>query len=255
MRRAPQIVAFADLDDTLFQTLRKLPGQDPAALTPQTLDTRGEAHSYSTPAQVALLDWLGAAGATLIPVTGRDEEALARVRLALPSWRVLNHGLTLQTPAGEPDPEWSAEVARALEPLQAPLREHGRWMEERARALGCRLRTHTAQGLPFMLVLKHPEADPGPLAELQDAWAARLGTDSGLQVIANANNVSLLPAHIGKAAAVRFLRRREFGEADLVLGLGDSLSDLGFLAECDFALTPAQGQLLRAVLAAGLRQR
>lgn len=249
------LVAFADLDDTLFQTLRKLPGRDPADLTPATVDTRGEPHSYCAPAQTALLELLRRGAVTVIPVTGRDPAAMNRVTLPFRSWRVLDHGLTVLNPAGEPDAEWAARVTAHLAPLQDALREHTDDLRPHADALGGRLKVHKAHGVPFMAVLKHPDANAQALAELQTRWEAAVEGNAHLHVIANANNVSLLPRALGKAQAVRWLRDTHFPHATLTLGLGDSVSDLPFMRECDFALTPAHGQLLRAVAGLHLPQR
>ncbi|MFC6619387.1 HAD family hydrolase [Deinococcus radiophilus] len=250
-----QIVAFADLDDTVFQTLRKLPGADSARLTPATVNTAGEPHSFMTPAQTALLDLLAAGNVTVIPVTGRDPAAFARVGLEFPSWRVLDHGLTILDAAGEPEQTWATRVRAELEPLQAELGRLTDWLRPQAAQAGARLTVHHAHDLPFMTVLKHPEASAEILADLQDAWTAALPAEAGLTVIANANNVSLLPAGLGKAAAVRYLRQTYFPQAALTLGLGDSVSDLGFMAECDFALTPTAGQLMRTLRSVTLPQR
>ncbi len=252
------IVAFADLDDTLFQTLRKLPGADPTTLTPATVNTQGEPHSYCTPAQSALLEWLGGRGVTLIPVTGRDLTALGRVTLPFFSWRVADHGLSILDPAGQLDPVWASQVAAALQDLQPALSEGHSLMTEWAAAAGCRVTRHQAAGLPFMTVVKHPAADPEPLWALRQQWAQWLDhhpNSPSLHIIGNANNLSLLPRTLGKRAAVEYLRTQHLAHARLTLGLGDSVSDLGFMAACDFALTPQHGQLLRAVLAADLPQQ
>lgn len=250
------IVAFTDLDDTLFQTLRKLPpGME--GLTPATLGRDGQPHSFCTPAQTALLAHFAASGVTVIPVTGRDPAAMARVTLPFTSWRVLDHGLTVLRPDGEVDAEWRTRVLEELAPLQDVLEECTAAVSERADALGCRLSRHTAHGTPFMTVLKHPDADAGRLERVQRALEDHLEAqgDADLQVIANANNVSVLPRHLGKAGAVRYLRERHFPNAALTLALGDSLSDLAFMNACDLALTPPGGQLLRTVTAARLPQR
>lgn len=145
-----------------------------------------------------------------------------------------------------------------LTPLQGTLTALTADMRAHADALGCRLTVHRAGDLPFMTVIKHPDADPEALAALQTRWEAAVDDTDGthpLHVIANANNVSLLPRAPGKAQAVRWLRERHFPGAVLTLGLGDSVSDLPFLRECDFAVTPAQGQLLRATAGVRLPQR
>ena len=251
------IVAFADLDDTLFQTRRKLPGVDPRTLTPATVNTRGEAHSFCTPAQTELLRLLACGGVTVIPVTGRDLAAMARVTLPFTSWRIVDHGLTLVAPGGEVDAEWAGHVRERLHDLQDALAAATAHLETHAARLGCRLTRHHAHDLPFMTVLKHPDAHADALEELQLRWESFL-TDQGLdslKIIANANNVSVLPRSLGKLEAVQHLRQRQFPDAVLTLGLGDSLSDLAFMSACDFAITPPRGQLLRAMNAANLPQR
>ncbi|GGO20061.1 HAD-IIB family hydrolase [Deinococcus humi] len=250
------IVAFSDLDDTLFQTRRKLPlGMD--GLTPATLGRDGQPHSFCTPAQSALLAHFASSGVTLIPVTGRDQAAMARVTLPFTSWRILDHGLTLLRPDGGVDLDWRTYVLTQLEPLQDALADCTAAVTGLAAEHGCRLTRHTAHGTHFMTVFKHPDADATQLEQMQLALEKHVERtyDSGLHVIANANNVSVLPRGLGKSEAVRHLRETQFPHATLTLALGDSLSDLGFMNACDLAITPPGGQLLRTVTAAKLPQR
>ncbi|CAM3420763.1 Sucrose phosphatase-like domain-containing protein [Deinococcus saxicola] len=250
------IVAFTDLDDTLFQTLRKLPPGMPG-LIPATLGRDGQPHSFCTPAQSALLAHFADSGVTVIPVTGRDPAAMARVALPFTSWRVLDHGLTILRPDGQMDTDWRGQVLTQLEPLQGALRDCTQAIAGLAEALGCRLSHHTAHETHFMTVLKHPDADAGSLERVQLALEHHLDSRgyADLQIIANANNVSVLPRYPGKAEAVRHLRQQHFSHATLTLALGDSLSDLAFMNACDLAVTPPGGQVLRTVTAAKLPQR
>lgn len=248
------MVVFADLDDTLFQTLRKLPPEAQTGLTPATLGRDGQPHSFQTAAQRTLLELLQAR-AMVIPVTGRDPAAMSRVLLPFESWRVCDHGLTILDAAGQPEPQWQRLVQAQLEPLQAELAAFTESIRPQAEALGCRLTIYEAHGLPFMTVLKHPQLDMAALAQAQARCEDALPKDHALQVIANANNVSLLPRALGKREAVRYLRQTYFAGAVLTLGLGDSISDLAFMSECDFALTPQRGQLLRTLAQHPLPQR
>src|SRR5687768_4814356 len=70
-------IAFVDLDDTLFSSLRKQPPQ-PSGLEPAALLRNGELISWSNPAQRALLAFLQAS-AEVIPVTARNVGAFRRV--------------------------------------------------------------------------------------------------------------------------------------------------------------------------------
>ncbi|PYE49997.1 hypothetical protein [Deinococcus yavapaiensis] len=247
------VVVFADLDDTLFQTRRKLRGNE-GNLTPATVDSTGEPHSFATPSQVALWSLLASSGATVIPVTGRDSTAMARVTLRFSSWRVLDHGATILRPDGTVDAAWAAFVREQLGACADMLELVTREGEALAHELECRVRRHDVHGVHFMSVAKHSTADPFALAKLQDRWEARVdGTP--LHVIANANNVTVLPRALGKTEAVSYLLEHHFSDAILTLGLGDSVSDLGFMNLCDFAVTPTRGQLLRAVTSVRLPQR
>ncbi|MFK7603303.1 HAD family hydrolase [Deinococcus sp. SM5_A1] len=250
------IVAFTDLDDTLFQTLRKLPpGLE--GLTPATLGRDGQPHSFCTPAQSALLAHFAGSGVTVIPVTGRDPAAMARVTLPFISWRVLDHGLTVLRPDGQVDTDWRGQVLAQLKPMQGALRDCTHAIAELAEALGCRLTRHTAHDTHFMTVIKHPDADAASLERVQLTLEEHLESRgyADLQIIANANNVSVLPRHPGKAGAVRYLRQQHFPHAALTLALGDSLSDLAFMNACDLAITPPGGQVLRTLTTAKLPQR
>lgn len=249
---ALRVVAFADLDDTLFQTRRKLRG-DEGALSPATVDSAGEPHSFQTPPQRALLFILRQAGVTLVPVTGRDQEAMRRVTLAWSSWQVLDHGATILEPNGTVHQPWAEIVEPRLRVLEASLLAARDGTASLLHETGCHLRLYRAHGAPLMLVAKHAQGDLKALAAVQAHWSG-LTRNTALHVIANANNVTLMPLFPGKAGAVRYLRQHAFDGAELTLGLGDSVSDLDFMSACDFALTPAHGQLLRAVLAAELHQ-
>ena len=246
------IVAFADLDDTLFQTRRKLRG-DEGELTPATLNRQGQPHSVQTSDQAALYALL-TANATLIPVTGRDRAAMQRVTLSFTSWQILDHGFTMLEPGGMVHQPWATRMVAHLQPLQDALTAAHASALKLVDELGCQLQLHHVHDAPFMLVAKHPQADAGALARVQDHWAAEM-VGTPLHVIANANNVSVLPLAPGKLGAVKYLLEKIFPDAVLTLGLGDSVSDLAFMGACHYALTPSRGQLLRAATACGLPQR
>lgn len=247
------LVVFTDLDDTLFQTRRKLRG-DEGSLVPATVDTRGEAHSFCTPPQQALLRHFQASGMTVIPVTGRDQAAMNRVTLPFTSWRVLDHGATILGPDGQIDEEWAAHVRSTLRALTEALTHCTEGVQALAASLGCRVRVHQAHGEHLMSVAKHPDAHAQALAQVQAFWETQ-AQGSELQVIANANNVTVLPRSPGKAQAVRYLLERHLPDASLTFGIGDSVSDLGFMNACHFAVTPPGGQLMRAATDARLPQR
>jgi hypothetical protein len=61
--------------------------------------------------------------------------------------------------------------------------------------------------------------------------------------------MALLPPFLSKAAAVAFFLERFGGEAPfLTVGVGDSLTDVGFMGMCDFAITPSKSQIMSVLL-------
>jgi len=72
-------VLFTDLDDTLFQTARKM--AEPVCASRLVAEATNGHHSYMTVSQAAMTAWLLKA-TCLVPVTARSTEALSRCRIA-----------------------------------------------------------------------------------------------------------------------------------------------------------------------------
>ncbi|MEM9756637.1 MAG: trehalose phosphatase, partial [Pseudomonadota bacterium] len=106
---APRPIVFTDLDGTLFQTARKMPGD--ATNAHLAAEAKNGQHSYMTPAQEALVAWLNAT-TRLVPVTARSTEALARCTIVFRDWRVAANGAIILDPAGAPDPDWGTHIAQ-----------------------------------------------------------------------------------------------------------------------------------------------
>jgi hydroxymethylpyrimidine pyrophosphatase-like HAD family hydrolase len=243
-------IVFTDLDDTLFQTRRKCP--DGIELVPATLDRDGLPHSFQTPSQTRLLKWLEAA--TLIPVTGRNPQAFARVQMRFDSWAVLDHGATLLEPGGALSLAWRERILALLVPQQTALEEAVKTADglNRAYGLGCEIRTDLAHDTPFMVVIKHPQRDVNALQALAKLWRDHTKL-LGLWFFANDNNLSLIARDINKENAVAWLL--DHLQPDLSFGCGDSIADVPFMNKCDFVISPRQSQWLRASLEAKLEQR
>lgn len=243
-------IVFTDLDDTLFQTQRKI--SDAVGLVPATLDRDGLPHSFQTQSQQRLLRWLETA--MLIPITGRNPQAFARVQMRFDSWAVLDHGATLLEPGGALNLMWRDRILALLESQQTAIEEAVKTADglNRAYGFGCEIRTDLAHETPFMVVIKHPQRDNTALSALAKLW--RDHTKSlGLWFFANDNNLSLIANGVNKEHAVAWLL--EYLQPDLSFGCGDSIADVPFMNKCDFVISPRQSQWLRASLEANLEQR
>lgn len=244
-------LVFLDLDDTLFQSRRKCPAEQD--LHPVAYLGDGSAHSFMTTKQRALWQLLGD-NAILIPTTARDLDALRRVDLPFQSWRIIAYGGIILDPDGLPDAPWLERMRAVSQDSLAELTE----LVESARtfavrhALSVRIRLVGEFDLPFYLVAKYRDGETADLERLQQEliqpWL--LEHIDGYRLHRNGNNLAVLPRTLGKEHAVRYLIERLSGEwGELVtFGIGDSLIDGAFMAECDYSLTPHGSQLFGATL-------
>ncbi len=71
----------------------------------------------------------------------------------------------------------------------------------------------------------------------------------------NDNNLSITPAGISKQLAVEYLSKKLLhGDAVPVFGMGDSLTDLPFMATCDMLVIPKKSQISSKLLQLGALQ-
>lgn len=240
-------VIFSDLDDTLFQTRRKM--VDELDLTPfrtGALDRSLQPRSFMTEEQAMLVDWM-LQYAELIPVTARGTEEIARVAIPFRSWSVTTHGAVILTPQGQPDTEWQALMLQKLAPygqqlidMQLKITE---LMAQRQTDAWARI-NYEYHNTPVYLVMKHRDSTRlDELYAIADEIERRFPT-AGWYIHRNGNNVAWLPSVVEKGLAVSFLLDRLRAERGVfpVIGLGDSLSDHRFMKLCSWYGLPRQGQ-------------
>ncbi|MND11927.1 hypothetical protein D3C87_347450 [compost metagenome] len=240
-------VALVDLDDTLFNTKRKMVselGQKPYAIG--ALDRSLQPRSFMTKEQSMLTQWL-LNTTMLIPVTARGTEEMSRVKIPFTSWQSLTHGAVILQPNGEIDPEWQAIIEQDIAPYQETLLS----LQQEMTALFAEhnidgwARINYEYGRPIYLVMKH--CDSTKLHELDIIAEALNGKLEKGQwyVHRNSNNIALLPICISKGRSVEYLLKKlhaQYGQFP-VLGLGDSLTDMSFLGLCDWFGMPRNSQL------------
>ena len=245
-------VILSDLDDTLFQTRRKMTEEQ--KVTPfraGALDPSLEPRSFMTEEQSMLVDWL-LAHADLIPVTARGTEEFSRVTIPFRSYAVTTHGAVILTPDGSPDPHWQALILRALAPYRERLLSLQQFctqlMAERGIDAWARI-NYEYGGEPVYLVMKHTDSNRlDELYDIGDEAEQRFGTD-GFYIHRNGNNIAWLPDAIEKGRAVSWLLdtlRAERGTFP-VIGLGDSLSDYRFMQHCTWFGLPRRSQFADAI--------
>lgn len=245
-------VVLSDLDDTLFQTRRKM--VDELALEPfrtGALDRSLAPRSFMTEEQSMLVDWL-LEQAELIPVTARGTEEISRVQIPFRSWAVTTHGAVILTPSGTVDEEWKAHMLAALSSYKEQLLSMQRAITELMAAKGidawARL-NFEYDGEPIYLVMKHRDS-----TRLDELYAIadeieQLFPTEGFYIHRNGNNVAWLPQPVEKGLAVSWLLNKLRAERGVfpVIGLGDSLSDHRFMKLCSWFGIPRQSQFAQAI--------
>lgn len=236
---------LTDLDDTLFQTARKMP--EDAEKIPAAQGLNGQTMSFMHPWQQGFIEWaLGCM--TVIPVTARGIDSLQRVHLPFKYESVCVHGAAILTPEGTLDADWHAEMQQQLAPYQSRLPAMVATALETGEKLGLSLRgwLESVEETDAYLVIKSNDSREEDLQQLLHTLRETLDLE-GFYVHMNGNNLALLPDVVNKrAAAVEILRRHTVKHGrTTVFGMGDSLSDLGFMRLCDFAAFPPNSQLGR----------
>ncbi|KQN52797.1 MULTISPECIES: hypothetical protein [Rahnella] len=240
-------VILSDLDDTLFQTRRKMVDElDLEPFRPGALDRSMSARSFMTEEQSMLVDWL-LENADFIPVTARGTEEISRVTIPFNSWAIATHGAVILTPQGEPDAEWKAHILDSL----APFRERLLNMQQGITALmaerkinGWARINYEYGDTPIYLVMKH--TDSTRLDELYTLGEEieALFPAEGFYIHRNSNNIAWLPLPVEKGLATQYLLKKLRAERGVfpVIGLGDSLSDHRFMKLCNWFGMPQQSQ-------------
>ena len=239
---------FVDLDDTLFQTLKKCQGGNGNDLRAVAFLKDGAPISYMSDQQRAMFEML-MREMTLIPTTARNRDALSRVDLAFTSYAIIDYGGVILQANGEPDPLWLGRTQQQSAAAHSGLQHACSLMDEYARTSGMQGRARLVEdyAIPFYALIKDPEGDVDKLAHIDatvlQPWVAGAGQD--FYIHRNGNNLAVLPKTLNKAHAVAYLQqqlRSEWGRI-ISLGMGDSRSDASFLRLCDYAILPHASQL------------
>jgi hydroxymethylpyrimidine pyrophosphatase-like HAD family hydrolase len=231
-------IVFSDLDDTLFQTARKMT-ETPQDQLLASVATNGS-HSYMTQAQAAQFAWLNDS-TRLIPVTARSTEALTRCKLPFRDYRVASNGAVILAPDGAPDPLWmqrqqgiSLEWGKMLGALDAYVSE-----KENTDA-GLRHWIVMEMGLPIYFCVKSNIGED----RLDDIEVKLDNLVSGdLFKHRNGNNLAYMPHRTSKLAAVEYLVDKLGDARTPIWGMGDSMTDLPFMRACQMMVIPVGSQV------------
>lgn len=239
------VIIFTDLDDTLFQTARKLGLEQMAGAVEVTQALNGQ-HSFMTEQQASLLNLFETA--QTVPVTARGSEAFARVELDFGGPAIVANGAVILDANGVPEPEWQARIAETLIPHRSELAAMPDLARNEAARIGAEIRTWLVEepfcGGIYAVIKVEPGTPEVALAQLAPVLADSFSGPWRMHL--NGNNLALIPPGISKATATKFLLKRlRLAGPLLTIGIGDSTSDLEFMRLCDLWMTPTGSQLDR----------
>jgi hypothetical protein len=251
---------FCDLDGSLFDSGGNAWGDE---RQPVALNVRNQASSFINAQQRALiaLITMGDEGLILVPNTARDLVSFRRVELPFTDHAILSFGAVILTPPplgekfGLPEPRWHELISQASRAAELELATVLATVDSAATALELKqsLRIEEMGDLADMgemklrLYVNVKESKAGALDKLEAACRPLL--PQGWWVHRNGHNLALLPPYLGKEKAQRwFLENLAdsalVGNNALSISLGDSASDLPFMATCDYALMPNSARFL-----------
>ncbi len=247
-----QSYIFLDLDDTLFQTLRKCAlGADDPKLQVRACLPDGTPNSYATHKQQWLWHWL-AKGFKIVPVTGRDGHAFDRVMLPFQEEVVLNHGAVILDKDRAIDRVWMDGMMQALPAYHEKLLDVWAEVENYCQRF-TGFKTHLVNDfeVTWYGVIKHVDGTETILKTVLDSIIKTHPhiLDGSLYWHLNGNNLAVLPKIINKESAVRYLinsYKQQHPEL-VTFGAGDSNTDAPFMGLCDYALIPKNTQLYQAL--------
>lgn len=234
---APKTVVFTDLDDTLIQTRRKIP--QGASVSLGATDRDGNPLSFFTHSQKRLLDLFSQNDAIIIPVTGRNTDALNRVLYDFDNYCAVSHGAVVLKNNNTVCSGWLSEIEPHLNEWPELLELCNREIEDiiRLYQLDARTRVIIDKDIPSYISVKGQE---DALAVISQHNVLR----QTFSMHKNGRNHAILPPYASKKMAVEYIKKQlNVDSNDLVIGLGDSLSDIDFMQSCQFSMIPTNSQI------------
>lgn len=240
-------LAFVDLDDTIFQTARKM--QQDKKRYPATYGSADKTDSFMSPVQLMFSEWL-MSNADVVPVTARGVDSFQRVNLPFTHGAICNHGGIILSPGNHVDLHWLELMQFELGAIQGQLDEILKQLYIVRGILGLDLRITIIESYGFgqFIKVKQKGAYDEVLSEVFIELASRCALKE-FYVHRNGNNLAIIPYFINKQSAVQefvYRDRMQHGER-AIIGFGDSLTDLGFMSECHWWGTPQKSQLANFV--------
>ncbi len=240
-KTSERVIVLLDLDNNVFQSARHLSSSGVTKAV--AYKTTGEPCGFMTPAQETLFNWLNNT-ALIIPNTARDTATFRRVQLPFKSYSICSFGGVILQPDGNVEPTWHRVISDRASSVKASIEEVYEHLLQiaTARSFNIRARLVKDQDLTLYISVKHNDHLNFELVELGKAAQDLLPRDWTVHF--NDNNLAIFPQFLGKEKACTWLLENLIRppEETVVIGSGDSFTDVLFMSQSHFALIPAKSQ-------------
>ena len=235
---------LADVDDNLITTRRSEP--EPGSI-PAAWDADGEVCGYLTPKQQLMLDWLQS-GCEVVPNTARSSEAWLLMKLPFRRYAITAFGGTILGANRKPLKRWHNHIRNEARFTSGDLRHLCTEITQAARngGIDARIRVLSEYGIDMFLSVKHNQRNLEELGKL--ANCLRSWVPQGWTVHLNGNFLAAYPAHMGKEKATKWFIENVVPEGAVTIGMGDSHTDVPFMAACGYAFMPTNAQNFKGLL-------
>lgn len=242
---------LSDLDDTFFQTARKMKETARTPYSMAALDRDAKPRSFMTEEQASLVNWL-LTTSEVIPVTARGSDEFSRINIAFSSYKIACHGAVILDPDNQPNNAWQTIIQHKMKHLMPEVLALEAKVNEiiadyeglNGKKIDAWCRINEENGCPIYLVCKvRNSLEEAQLAKLAELVESSFNLEH-FYIHRNRNNLAFLPKIISKENATQFLLENLIERKGRpILSFGDSLSDLPFMALADFICVPQYSQI------------
>lgn len=241
--RSSRPIVFTDLDDTICQNSARVAEADREGLV--SVSRSSARNTSMTVKQQNLIRWL-ARTTELIPVTARGVVDFSDLDIDFGGscHRIVANGAVILDRNGHHDEEWSRTMAMEMAPYQRQFSEIVGMIKASVNIsrLGFKTEVTSENGMSISALCFAPDSG----SENSDALSAiKEAVDNrGWHSHLNGRTLAFTPPPVSKRRAVEHLlgRMANVGHRP-VIGMGDSLSDLPFMSQCDFLSIPRASQI------------
>jgi len=230
------ILLFIDLDDTLFQTKRK----NPHGIIPVSHNAKTGRSSYMTRAQELFFElFSNEEKVKIIPTTARDLQQYNNCFLSrsprIDTAILYFSGIILEK--GVEEKQWQQHIQAAYSQLDMPISQ----LFTQAEKIVDNNPQFTVDNVDDYYLIVRAQIDCPK--NTKENLFSQLNVLKTPDYFIHQNNRLFLfaPNFLDKRYAVQYLIEKH--QPELTLGVGDSMTDLPFMQQCDFRIFPKNAQI------------